>query len=1086
MLSLSAFGAFAAGFQKDANNAPQNYGASPDPVGPAATAQSSVAAPDQFVLVTGRVIDSATNNALLGVTVQEVGANNGTATDDNGRFSLQVKASGMLEFSSVGYQTKTIRVSDHKADQNSTITLEVVLATSMDHQLDEIVIVGFGTQKKASVVSSITTVDPKELKGPTSNLTQMFAGRIPGMIGFQRSGEPGLDNSQFFIRGLSTFGSGKRDPLILIDGVESSTTDLARLQPDDLADFSVLKDASAAAVYGARGANGVLLVNTKVGQEGKTKFFFRAENRVSSNTRNFHTADNITYMRQANEAAVTRNPLALQPYSQNKIAHTLAGDDPYLYPNNNWVDQLLKKYTLNQAYNLNLSGGSRLFQYYISGTYNIDNGGLNVEPINDFNNNIKLKNYSLRAKVNLQITKTTNLMVNIYGQFDDYNGPVGGGALAYNNIISSNPVAFPAVYPPSLLPYMNHPLFGSAQVQTPDGLATNLYLNPFAELVKGFQVYKNSTVQPQIQIKQDLKFVTPGLSFRGMGYLRRFSHYALNRSYSPFYYDALIDPETHDYQLQPLNDGGANSIGPVGREFLDYVQDGKDVTSTFWLEGALSYNRNFGKNEVGGSLISYISNFETGNAGTLIASLPQRNQGVSGRFTYGYDRRYHFEFDFGYNGSERFARNHRYGFFPSFGLGYTVSEEKFFKDHINFISNLKIRATYGLVGNDQIGAVADRFFYLSNVNLEDGAYGASFGRNSGVAPYGRNGVSISRYQNNEIGWEISKSMNLGLDLTLFNSLDITVDIYKQMRSNILQPKSNIESAAGFAVIPSSNYGKATTKGIDLAMDYRKNFSEDFWMTGRGTLTFATSSVDRIDEIDFPEGLEYLSKSGHSISQAWGLIAERLFVDENEVNNSPLQFSNPNLLGGDIKYKDVNNDGVINGDDMVPIGYPAQPEIIYGFGASFGWKDFDFSFFFQGSARSSFFINANAISPFNINGGHQTGLLKVIAEDHWSLDNQNLYAFWPRYSGARIETNNTQQSTWWLRNGDFLRLKTVELGYTMPTFHVLKQKLSRPRIYVSAQNLFLWSTFKLWDVEMGGNGLGYPIQSAYNLGVTINF
>lgn len=1046
----------------------------------------SASFPDKNILVKGQVLDSLENKPLAGITVQELGTTNGTITDDKGSFKLEVKSSAVLVFSSIGFNAKRVNIDRLASNNAETVSVEVLLSRNANYELEETVIVGFGTQKKSSVVSSITTVNPKDLKGPTSNLTQMFAGRIPGMISFQRSGEPGLDNSQFFIRGLSTFGSGKRDPLILIDGVESSTTDLARLQPDDIEDFSVLKDASAAAVYGARGANGVLLVNTREGKAGKTKFFFRVENRISTNTKNFHTADNITYMKQANEAATTRSPLGYQPYSQNKIEHTMAGDNPYLYPSNDWVSQLLKKYTLNHAYNLNISGGSNQFQYYISGTYNIDNGGLNVEPINDFNNNIKLKNYSLRAKVNLQITKTTKLMVNVYGQFDDYNGPIGGGARAYTNIISSNPVAFPAVYPASLLPFIEHPLFGSTQIQTPDGLSTNLYVNPFAELVKGYSVYKNSTIQPQVQIKQDFGFITEGLSFRGMGYLRRYAHYALNRSYSPFYYDALIDPQTHTYQLHALNDGSANSVGPTGRETLGYTQDGKDITSTFWLEGSLNYNRTFGKHAVGGSMISYISDFESGNAGSLIASLPQRNQGVSGRFTYAYDSKYLFEFDFGYNGSERFARNHRYGFFPSFGVGYRISQEKFFKDHVQFVDNLKLRATYGLVGNDQIGNVDDRFFYLSNVNLDDGYYGATFGKNTGVAPYSRSGVSISRYQNNNIGWETSRNLNLGLDLTIFHNLDVTVDIYKQVRTNILQPKSNIESAAGFSAIPSANYGKATTKGIDLAIDYKKSFNSNLWMTARGTLTFATSKVNRIDEIDYPADINYLSRVGHSISQGWGLIGERLFVDAKEVASSPTQFSDETLLGGDIKYKDVNKDGVVNGDDMVPLGFPTQPEIIYGFGASMGWRNFDFNLFFQGSARSSFFINATAISPFNINGGYQTGLLKAIADNHWSESNQNLYAFWPRYSGARIEDNNVRQSTWWMRNGDFLRLKTVELGYTIPGFSILKQTIPGSRVYVSGENLFMWSSFKLWDVEMGGNGLGYPIQSVYNLGITINF
>jgi TonB-linked SusC/RagA family outer membrane protein len=1036
------------------------------------------------ITVTGAVYDSATNAPLAGVTVREIGTTNGAITDQNGLFSITVNSNATLDFSSIGYNARRIKVSDYHKNKKGVVRIKIALGSSSANRLDEAVVVGFGTQKKSSLVSAIATVNPKDLKGPTSNLTQMFAGRIPGMIAFQRSGEPGADNAQFFIRGLSTFGSGKRDPLILIDGIESSATDLARLQPDDIASFSVLEDAAAAAVYGARGANGVLLVTTKRGHAGRTKFFFRGETRVSTNTKNFKLADNITYMRQANEAAITRDPLGIQPYSQNKIDHTLKGDDPYLYPNNDWVSQLIKKYAVNQAYNLNVSGGSDKFQYYISGAYSIDNGALKVEPINDFNNNIKLKSYSIRSKVNLQITETTNLTVNVYGQFDDYIGPIGGGATAFNNVISSNPVAFPALYPGSKLPYVDHPLFGSAKVEASNGESTDLYINPFAELVKGYNTYKNSTIQPQLVLKQDFGFITKGLRLRAMGYLRRYSHYSLNRNYNPFYYSADINPETHEYQLSALNDGDANSVGTVGTEYLNYDEVGKNLDSRFWLQGAVDYNRDFGKSRVGGSVISYISNYESGNAGSLIASLPQRNQGISGRFTYGYDGRYLFEFDFGYNGSERFARSHRYGFFPSVGIGYVISKEKFFKN-INFIDNLKLRATYGVVGNDQIGNVNDRFFYLSNVNLNDDLYGATFGQNTGVPPYHRPGVSISRYEDDDITWEISKDLDVGLDLTMFKDFTFTADAYRQLRTDILQPNSNIESADGFAAIPSSNYGEAVSRGVDLQMDYKHSMNQNLWVTGRATLTYATSKVLRIDEINFPSDISYRSKKGRSITQTWGLIAERLFVDKKEVDNSPLQYGDNTITGGDIKYKDVNGDGVIDDDDMVPIGYPTQPEIIYGFGASVGWKHFDLNFFFQGSARSSFFVNPAAIYPFVINGGHQNELLNVIAQNHWSEDNQNLYAFWPRYSSTRIEANNTKQSTWWMRKGDFLRLKTVEIGYTIPSFKVLHAKVRSPRIYLSGENLLLLSSFKLWDVEMGGNGLGYPIQSVYNLGLEIH-
>ncbi|WP_240670982.1 SusC/RagA family TonB-linked outer membrane protein [Lacibacter luteus] len=1039
----------------------------------------SVAVTAQENEITVRGIVRSDSAVLQSATVQlKTDAKKATQTDDKGNFVLRVPSKGTLVISIIGYETQEVPI-------NGRTTIDVLMKSSSAN-LGDVVIIGFGgTKKKESMVSSITTVNVKELKGPTGNLTNAIAGRIPGVISFQRSGEPGLgtDNSAFYIRGLSTFGTGKQDPLILIDGVESSPTDLARLQPDDISDFSVLKDAAAASVYGARGANGVVLVNTRTGKEGVAKFSFRAENRVSSNTKNFNLADNITYMELANEAALTRSPLAIQPYTRNKIEHTKAGDDPYLYPNNNWIDQLIKKYTVNQSYNLNISGGTNRTRYYVAGTYNQDNGLLKIDPINNFNSNIKLKNYSIRSNVNLNLSNNTELIIRMYGQFDDYNGPIGGGSATFNNALWSNQVMFPAVYPQSKLPYITHPLFGSARTVDANGLTSTLYVNPYAQMVRGYSVYKTSNLQPQVELKQNLNFVTPGLSFRAMGYLRRYSYYSVDRSYNPFYYSAIIDPTTQDYNLVVLNDGSATSIGTVGTEYLGYSEGNKVVDSRFWLEASVNYNRTFKQHAVGGTLIAVASNYETGNAGSVTASLPQRNQTLSGRFTYGFDNRYLAEFNFGYNGSERFAKNNRFGFFPSAGVAYRISNERFFERLKNVITDLKFRATYGLVGNDQIGNINDRFFYLSNVNLNDGGFGASFGRNDGAGTYYRNGVSISRYANEGITWEQSRSMNLGMDMKLFGDLNITVDVYKQWRSQILQAKSTVESAAGFSAIPSSNYGKAETQGIDVAMNYQRSLGKNSWMNIRGTFTYATSKVKVSDEIVYPSNISYLSRVNHSISQTWGLIAERLFIDQKEVANSPVQFGDNGLLAGDIKYKDVNGDGLINNDDMVPLGFPQQPEIIYGFGASFGVKRFDFSFYFQGAARSSFFINPWNIQPFYLNGGYQNNLLQVIADNHWSEDNQNPYAFWPRLSTWRVNSNN-QTSTWWMRNGSFLRLKSVDMGYTLPDFKALR--LKGTRIYFSATNLFIISGFKLWDVEMGGNGLNYPIQSVYSMGVQLNF
>jgi TonB-linked SusC/RagA family outer membrane protein len=664
----------------------------------------------------------------------------------------------------------------------------------------------------------------------------------------------------------------------------------------------------------------------------------------------------------------------------------------------------------------------------------------------------------------------------MYGQFDDYTGPIGGGAGTFNRAIWSNPVMFPAVYPAELSPYIKHPLFGGAI--TGYG-STTLLTNPYAEMVRGYQVYKNSTMQPQIEIKQDLKFLVDGLSFRAMGYLQRYSFFEVSRQYNPFYYSAMVDPITNQIMLNVLNDGSTNSVGTVGTEYLGYDEGAKSVNSKMYGEASFNYTHRFGKkHDVSGMMIYYLSNYESGNAGSVQSSLPQRNEGVSGRLTYGFDDRYLAEFDFGYNGSERFAKDSRFGFFPSIGIGYHISSEEFFAPLKDVINNLKFRATLGWVGNDQIGDINDRFFYLSNVNLDNGTYGATFGTDFG---YHRNGVSISRYANNDITWERSRQINIGMDMSLLHSIDLVVDAYVQRRYNILQTRSYIGATMGLDAVPSANTGEAESKGIDISLNYNKSWG-DWWSTLRGTFTYSTSKVLKYDENTYPENESYLYRKGHSIAQTFGYIAERLFVDDQEVANAPRQFGT--YMGGDIKYRDMNGDGVISELDMVPIGYPTTPEIVYGFGGTVGYKSFDLSVYFQGVGRESLFINSQNISPFVINGGAQNGLLTAIADSHWSEENRDSYALWPRLSSIFIENNN-QTSTWWMRNGAFLRFKSLEMGYTIPQAKEKKHVVKNLRVYLSANNLAVWSKFKLWDPEMGGNGLGYPVQIVVNGGVQFN-
>ncbi|WP_208112364.1 SusC/RagA family TonB-linked outer membrane protein [Pedobacter metabolipauper] len=1022
------------------------------------------------VVISGKVTD-VKGLPLPGVSVVLKNSAAGSTTDSAGRYALNApNLKGTLVFTFIGFVKQELPVNDSKI-VNATLAEE-------NSTLNEVVVVAFGTQKRESMVSSITTINPKELKGPTSNLTTMLAGRLPGLIAYQRSGEPGSDNAAFFIRGITSFGTGKQDPLILIDNMESTPNALARMQPDDIASFSILKDAAASSLYGARGANGVVLVTTKSGSEGTAKFNVRFENSVSTNTQNFQMADNITYMRLANEAALTRNPIAPLPYLENKIDHTIAGDNPLLYPNNDWMDLLIKDHTQNQRLNLNVGGGGKVARYYIAGTFNQDNGVLKSNAINSFDNNIKLKSYSVRSNVNVNLTSTTEAVVRTSGSFDDFNGPIGGGSAIFNSVLTANPVKFPALFNPSDSPFDNHPLFGGALLT--DQTSGGYYNNPYASMVSGFQQYNTSTLNVQLELNQDFKFITPGLKASVMAYTTRYSYFDLSRQYNPFFYSANpTDQNAKGYNIALLNELTAT-------EYLNYTPGAKTVNTTAQINANISYAHTYGqKHNVSALLVGIAKNYLDGNATTLQGALPSRNLGVSGRLTYDYDTRYLFEANFGYNGSERFAENNRYGFFPSVGAGWNISNEKFFEPLRNVVSRFKVRGSYGLVGNDQIGSIADRFFYLSDVSLNNAARSATFGENF---TYTRNGVVISRYANNEITWEKSKDLNLAVDLTFLNKFNLVVEGYKKDRTNILMPRANIPTTMGLTAISRANVGAASAKGVDVSMDYYDTFG-DFWLNTRGTFTFSTSKLEINEEPEFPANEYYLSKVGHSLSAAYGLIAERLFVDDEDVRNSPVQSfggASTSVRGGDIKYRDLNGDGIISGLDMVSgIGNPTSPEIIYGFGFSSGYKNFEFSAQFQGSARSSIFVNPAAVTPFALSGGNQNGLLQVIADNHWSEDNRDIYSFWPRLSST-VNVNNSQPSTWWLRNGAFLRLKQVEVAYNIREKGLKKLRMSSLRFYVNANNLFVITGFKLWDPEQGGNGLGYPVQKVFNAGLTVSF
>lgn len=1011
--------------------------------------------------ISGKVLDSF-SEPLPGASVVVVGSTRGVTTDMDGTFSLEVLPTDKLLVSFIGLEPQTIPV-------GNTSDLIIKLQEKVD-QLDEVTVVAFAKQKKESVIASVSTIKPSELKIPSSNFTTALAGRISGVISYQTSGEPGKDNAQFFVRGITSFGAeSKKDPLILIDNIEMNSNDLARLQPDDIASFSIMKDATAAALYGSRGANGVILVTTKEGKEGKVNVSVRFETSISQPTEKIQLADPITYMRLHNEAVKTRNPLGILPYSENKILNTLNGANPMVYPATDWYKMMFKDNTINERLNFSLNGGGKVARYYLSGTFNQDNGILNVAGRNNFNNNIDLKRYVLRANININITPTTEAIVRMHGSFDDYSGPIDSGTDLFNKVMHSNPVLFPAVYlPDEKNQHARQILFGN--------YANGGYMNPYADMVKGYKNSSTSKMLSQIELHQKLDFVTKGLSARFMANTDRYSSFDLQRKYTPYFYSLESYDKIEDvYVLKSLNEGS---------EALQYEEGDKFVNSSFYMEGALSYSRDFNdKHAVSGLLVYTMREQLNGNAGSLQLSLPFRNVGLAGRFTYGYDSRYFGEINFGYNGSERFSRKERYGFFPSAGLGWIASNESFYSDELKkIVPKLKLKATYGLVGNDQIGSSADRFFYLSEVNISNANKGSSFGTDFG---YNRPGVSIGRYENPLISWETAYKTNLGLEFNLFDKLEIQADYFTETRTNILMQRTAIPPTMGLQAKPNANVGEATGGGFEFSIDYNQSFSNGLWLTGRGNFTYATSAFKVFEEPDYSNSTPWKSHVGRSLGQEWGYVAERLFVDEFDIYNSPVQNfggSYP-VMAGDIKYKDINNDGKITDLDKVPIGFPRNaPEIIYGFGLSAGYKDLDFSCFFQGSARSSFWIDPSSTQPFK---NSQNALMQAYADSHWSEENRDLYALWPRLSEGNVE-NNQQISTWFMRDGSFLRLKSVEMGYTVPQKITKKSFISMLRVYVSGTNLFTLSKFDLWDPEMGGNGLGYPIQRVFNAGIQLNF
>ena len=737
----------------------------------------------QGYLISGTVVD-VYGVPLPGVTVLEKDTSNGVVSDLNGNYVITAStASSTLVFSYLGFENQTVRIESRR-------NLDVILLENVE-SLEEVQVVAFQKQKKNSVIGSINTIKPEELKLPNSNLTASFAGRLAGVISYQRSGEPGADTAEFFIRGITSFGTSN-SPLILIDGLEVNSYDLARVEPDNIASFSIMKDATATSLYGARGANGVILVTTKEGVKGKAKVSFRYEVANASPTQISDFLDGVDYMELYNRALRLRDPSSPLAFSKNKIESTRRGLNPEIYPNVDWYNELFKDFTINRKFNLNVNGGGDIAQYYLSASHNNDTGLLKVDRLNNFNNNIDINLSNLRANININLTNSTKIAVKFNSLFERYNGPISDAGSIFGMVSQASPVNFPKFYTfdeESNLKF-NHTLFGNK--------GNGGFVNPYAEMVRGYKNRFTSTILSQIQLDQDLSFITEGLSFRALAAVKSYSSNENLRSFTPFFY-GVAETETES--------GITNTLYQIqeGTEYLNQNDTYNYVNSNYYYEFVGQYDRLFSeKHQVGGLLVfNFSESMNTISGSSALANLPSRNMGLSGRATYGYDDRYFGELNFGYNGSEKFAENNRFGFFPSAGLGWIVSNESFFDDFKKTISLLKLKFTYGLVGNDNIAPASDRFFYLSDVNLNEG--GRSYTWGDDYSNY-FNGYNIYRYSNPNVTWEVAEKTNYGLEIEFFENLLLQVDYFTEHRKKIYESRPVFPQTAGLTTSISSNTG----------------------------------------------------------------------------------------------------------------------------------------------------------------------------------------------------------------------------------------------------------------------------------------
>ena len=983
--------------------------------------------------VMGSVKDT-NGEPLIGVTVfVKERPSVGTATDINGNYLIDVQTDDVLEFSYVGYKTQDVAVAGRGL-------LDIVLEQN-DAILDAVEVVGYGVQKKISVIGSQQSIQVKELKVPVANLTQGLAGRVAGLVSVQRTSEPGFDDADIYIRGISTLTASMSAPLTLVDGVPRS---FANVDPEDIESFSILKDASATAVYGVRGANGVIIINTKSGSKGRPKFTVRYTEGITTPTKITDFVDGATYMEMSNEASMTRGGGAL--YSREVIEKTRTHADPYLYPNVDWMDEILRDYSHNRSANVNVSGGSDKAVYYIGLAYYDEDGMYKDTKLSDYNSNTYYRRYNVTTNLTLNPFRTTEIKLGIQGYLANANYPASAQSTIFESAYFTQPTYIAPLYPDGKL-----------------GAFSGGELNPVAELgATGYANQWRSQVYSNLRITQQLY---KGLSITGM-----FSFDTYNYTSNRF----TKSPNTYHATGRDANGNLIYEQTRQGTENLAYSLSAKG-DRTIYLEAALNYKNTFGRHDVSGMLLFNQSDEINTKATNVEEALPYRFRGLAGRFTYGFDNRYFIEGNFGYNGSENFSPGKRFGFFPSVAAGYVISNEKFFEPVRGVIDLLKIKASYGIVGNDKIGTGDNvrRFIYNETV-----VPGNSY--NFGTSTQSYAGTRLGDWANPNVGWEEAHKLNVGVDLSLFSKLKISADYFKERREGIFLERASIPVYVGLSTKPWVNIGKMRNSGVDASLEYHQTIGQDLHLTVRGNFTYARNMIVDQDQPDYK--YLYMNRTGQARYQTFGLVAAGLFRDQADIDAWPKQ-SFGDVEPGDIKYLDLNGDGVVDSYDVKPIGYTAIPEIVYGFGFSLQWKAFDFSAFFQGVGHVNFSTRTDQTQGFIARNSREANLFSDVYDNYWTPE--RLDAKYPRlFIGTN--NNNNQNSSFWMANGRYMRLKNLEIGYTLPKHISQKMAMQNMRVYLSGVNLFTFSPFKLWDPDLQTGATNYPNNRIINIGLTIGF